>query len=735
MKNLYSIETDDSGLIISASSPLPYLLDDNLPKIGSNIKKCWNYSVNIKMESYVDNIFTISQSLELSFKTERKSVQCIGFRHTANKAFLCFKYINLESASEHWGFDELPLKEQLVENQPVTFYNNLKKFTENLPLVIFEIFLYPDGRFKFGFVNKEMENFFPLFDKEAVNADNSLLFLRVHPEDKQKLLDSIKNVFSLNIWDIEYRVIENGEIKWVRGYGRPEPNPEKNYIKVCTYLQDITEKKKEAEQLKLVDFVFKNANISICFIREDARFYDINTKAHELLGYTKEEMMGMTIHDLDPHYPAEIWPTHWEELKTNKSAHFETQHKRKDGTLIDVDINIRLIKFNDFELNCSFVTDITEKKRAEENLRKSSERYEKATAATSDIVWECDFINETIFFSKNFTLLFGHPVEDGMVPLEDNIWRKNIDPKVLQKIHEKDQLEIKNNSDKWSQEYQIRKADGNYATILDRRIAIRDEKGFAIGLIGSMQDITDKKKADGEREVLLLELSKNNNELIQFNYITTHNLRAPLTNLVSISNLIKTDTIDDELTRKFIQGFKTSTYHLNDTLNDLMKILIIKENPNLSTEVLKFEKILEKVKATIEMKLLKEMVIINYNFTKGPTVNFSSIYLESIFLNLMTNAIKYRHPDRQPVITIKSSKTANGGTKLIFSDNGIGMNMERVKNKIFGLYQRFHNNPDSKGIGLYLVHSQITTLGGKIKVNSEENIGTTFTLTFKQYIK
>ena len=135
------------------------------------------------------------------------------------------------------------------------------------------------------------------------------------------------------------------------------------------------------------------------------------------------------------------------------------------------------------------------------------------------------------------------------------------------------------------------------------------------------------------------------------------------------------------------------------------------------------------------MKLLKEMVIINYNFTKGPTVNFSSIYLESIFLNLMTNAIKYRHPDRQPVITIKSSKTANGGTKLIFSDNGIGMNMERVKNKIFGLYQRFHNNPDSKGIGLYLVHSQITTLGGKIKVNSEENIGTTFTLTFKQYIK
>ena len=731
MKKLYSIEIDSTGLILSTSSSSPYLQEDTLPKTGRNIQECWNDATNELMKTYVEQIFTTEESQELSFKTNRKSIHCIGLCHTPNKAFLCFKYINLEETSENWGFDEISLKEQLVENQPITFYNNLKKFTENLPLVLFEIFLYPDGRFKFGFVNKEMENFFPLFNREAINEDNNLLFFRVHPEDKKKLLDSIKNVFCLNVWDIEYRVIEDGEIRWVRGYGRPEPNPEKNYIKVCTYLQDITEKKKEAEQLKLVDFVFKNANVSIFLSKEDAYFYDVNTNAHNSLGYTKEEMMGMTVHELDPHYPAEIWPTHWEELKTNKSAHFETQHRKKDGSLIDVDVNIKLIEFNDFELNCAFVTDITEKKRAEENLRKISERYEKATTATSDIVWECDFINKTIYFSKNFTSLFGHPVEDGIAPLEDNIWRKNIDPKVLQKIHKKDQIEIKNKSKKWSQEYQLRKADGTYATILDRRIAIRDKNGNVIGLIGSMQDITEKKKIDEERELLLLELSNNNSELTQFNYITTHNLRAPLTNLVSISNLINTDNIIDERTKKLIEAFRTSTYNLNTTMNDLMEILIIKEKPNLSTELLEFDEILETVKSSIEMKILKENVLIKSDFTKVPKVSFSSIYLESIFLNLLTNSIKYRHPDRQPIITIKSSKLANGKTKLVFTDNGIGMNMERVKNKIFGLYQRFHNNPDSKGIGLYLVHSQITTLGGKITVNSQVNVGTTFTLIFK----
>lgn len=481
MKNLYSIEIDDTGLIISTSFPSTYFLEDEIPRIGINFSEFWDDTTNQKIKEFIENIFTGTDICEFSFKTNRKSIYCIGSKHSKNKAFVSLKYINLETESERWGFDELPLEKRLVANQPITFYDNLKKFTENLPLVIFEIFLYPDGRFKFGFVNKEMENFFPLFNREAVNADNNLLFVRVHPEDKQKLMDSIYNVFKFNVWDIEYRVVEDGQTRWVRGYGRPEINEEYNYIKVCTYLQDITENKRVEE----------------------------------------------------------------------------------------------------------------------------------------------------------------------------------------------------------------------------------------------------------EKEILLEELTKNNKELNQFNYITTHNLRASLTNLVSICNLIKTDKIEDDLTKKFIENFKISTNYLNETLNDLIKILIVKENTNLSTEELDFQENLDKVKASVNMKLLNEGVILDVDFTKAPKVFFSSIYLESIFLNLITNAIKYRHHDRAPVIKIRTSKEENGTIKLIFSDNGIGMNMERVRNKIFGLYQRFHSNSDSKGIGLYLVHSQITTMGGKISVDSEENVGTTFTINFK----
>ena len=201
--------------------------------------------------------------------------------------------------------------------------------------------------------------------------------------------------------------------------------------------------------------------------------------------------------------------------------------------------------------------------------------------------------------------------------------------------------------------------------------------------------------------------------------------------LISICKMLDTNKIEDDLTIRLINGFKQSTNHLNDTLNDLIKILIIKENTSLPAYTLSFEEILQKVMATVYLILVNESVTIDTDFSNAPTVNFSSAYLESIFLNLLTNSIKYRNPKNNLLIKMHTSISTDGTTKLIYSDNGIGMNMERIKGKIFGLHQRFHHNTDSKGIGLYLIHSQITALGGLIDVTSEEHIGTTFTITFK----
>ncbi|MEO8254064.1 MAG: ATP-binding protein, partial [Flavobacterium sp.] len=139
---------------------------------------------------------------------------------------------------------------------------------------------------------------------------------------------------------------------------------------------------------------------------------------------------------------------------------------------------------------------------------------------------------------------------------------------------------------------------------------------------------------------------------------------------------------------------------------------------------------LNEVLCSINSLIKKSKTTITIDFSKTNKILFKKSYLKSIFLNLITNAIKYAKPNTLPVITIRTERI-NTDTKLIISDDGIGFDMEKVKDKVFGLYQTFNDHIDSHGIGLYLVHNQVTTLGGTITLESEVNQGATFTITIK----
>jgi PAS domain S-box-containing protein len=244
-------------------------------------------------------------------------------------------------------------------------------------------------------------------------------------------------------------------------------------------------------------------------------------------------------------------------------------------------------------------------------------------------------------------------------------------------------------------------------------------------------DITEKKKIREERQVLIEELTKSNKELKQFSYITSHNLRSPLTNMVGVFELLDFSNIKDEETSTLLEILKNSTYNLNEVLNDLISLLIIKENSNLSTADMSFSSTFESVVKSVSLLIEQSQAKIQTDFSAVDKVNFNHGYLESIFLNMITNSIKYTIPGEAPFIQIYSKKTKNKATQLVFEDKGLGFDLEKVGDRVFGLFQKFHKHKDSRGIGLYLVHSQITSLGGTIKVQSEVNHGTKFTITFK----
>ncbi|OXA77742.1 PAS domain S-box-containing protein [Flavobacterium aquidurense] len=261
-------------------------------------------------------------------------------------------------------------------------------------------------------------------------------------------------------------------------------------------------------------------------------------------------------------------------------------------------------------------------------------------------------------------------------------------------------------------------------------IPIFNNEGVISHWISIQRDITDEKKLETEKEHLIRELTQNNKDLKQFSYITSHNLRAPLSNLIGLLNLIEDIPVNNTELEEIITGFTKSTHLLNETINDLVKVIIIKDNPSMQKEEVSLKEVFENVFSQLSFQIELHKPIIKLKFDRVPLLNTNKAYIESILLNLLTNSIKYKSENRKLKISIMAEQIDHKAI-LTFKDNGIGIDLERNRDKVFGLYQRFHNYPDSKGLGLYLVKSQVETMGGTISIDSEVNKGTTFTITFK----
>lgn len=262
-------------------------------------------------------------------------------------------------------------------------------------------------------------------------------------------------------------------------------------------------------------------------------------------------------------------------------------------------------------------------------------------------------------------------------------------------------------------------------------IPVSNNQGEHSHWISLQSDITNQKEQEKEKEHLIQELTRHNNDLKQFSYITSHNLRAPLSNLIGLLNLIDDIVIEDEDLKEIIDGFSKSTHLLNQTINDLINIVIIKDNLSIKREQIIIKDTLQNILDQLSYTISLYAPRITIDTTKAPFLTANRTYIESIFLNLITNALRYSDSSRQLEINI-SSQDMGDEIILRFEDNGVGIDLERNRDKLFGLYQRFHDYPDSKGLGLYLVKSQVTSMGGGIAVESELGKGSCFIVAFKK---
>ncbi|MER3375044.1 MAG: PAS domain-containing sensor histidine kinase [Allomuricauda sp.] len=251
------------------------------------------------------------------------------------------------------------------------------------------------------------------------------------------------------------------------------------------------------------------------------------------------------------------------------------------------------------------------------------------------------------------------------------------------------------------------------------------------GLIYAIaKDVTHTKKLENERKSHLTRLYQVNEKLKQQNYTTAHDLRSPLNNLMALVSLIDMTKIDDPETREICSLIQLSAEGLKTSLNSFLDTFKQNDISGKKLNEVNFNEALQKVQNSISALIQKAGAKFHIDFSGLGSVPFKDNFMESIFLNLITNSIKYARPGVPPVISIRTTQQ-NGEKLLIFSDNGLGIDMDNVGHLIFKLNERFHGNEDSKGVGLYLVHNHVTSLGGGIKVESQVNEGTTFTIKFK----
>lgn len=256
-------------------------------------------------------------------------------------------------------------------------------------------------------------------------------------------------------------------------------------------------------------------------------------------------------------------------------------------------------------------------------------------------------------------------------------------------------------------------------------VPVEDEKlVYAIA-----KDITHEQQQRTDWIKEMAQLQNVNKDLVRLNYTTSHDLRAPINNLLSLFELLDLSQIKDDETMELINYMKLSAKGVKDSLENYLNLMQnAGSNKNNLTEVY-FEKVLHKTKSTLSSLLSGSNVDIESDFTACKSVVFDQNYMESIFLNLFTNSIKYARPGVSPRIEL-TTKTQNGQKELIYKDYGQGFDMEKNGDKIFGLHQRFNEIEEGKGVGLYLIHSQLTSLGGSISLESEPGKGATFYLKF-----
>ncbi|WP_232520965.1 PAS domain-containing sensor histidine kinase [Flagellimonas nanhaiensis] len=527
---------------------------------------------------------------------------------------------------------------------------------------------------------------------------------------------------------------ENGDEQWFESTFTPWFDEKENVVGTLIQIDDISEEVKKEQELELYKTLHKTQS-------EVAKIgsweYDIATEQVSWCEQTKK------IHQV----PSSYQPTVAEAIAFYKQGYSRNKismlfHKAlKDGSSFNKKLVIVTKKGEerwvmaagkpikkDGKIVKLFGTfqDVHDQVQAE---TKSKENQQLLTTLINNIplnVYIKDKDSRKILVNKAECEYLGKKAKDLIGKTDFELY----DADIAQISREEDLEVMRTQKTILGKETMSIKKDGTITNFLTSKIPLLDLEGTVTGLIGISMDITHLKKKEDQLRDLINVTAVQNKKLINFAHIVSHNLRSHTANFsMLLEFLVKED--DETEKERILAMLSQASDNLMLTLSDLNQVVDINTNINLEKKSVKINDVIHKVQQDLSTFLTKNQIEIKNTIPDDLSVLCVPAYLDSIVLNLMTNAVKYRSPDRKPTITL-SVKKHRKKIILSFEDNGLGIDLEKHGKKLFGLYKTFHSRKDARGLGLYITKNQVEAMGGTITVSSQVNKGTTFKVYFDE---
>ena len=579
------------------------------------------------------------------------------------------------------------------------------------------------------------DEYYRMLDYEvgSVPPNSDSFYARVHPDD----LEFVKATFELamNTLDnhrFECRILlRNGDVRHLDSKVHFFRDASENIVRINGIAMDITETKQADALLKKTELSYKRVveNIldGLIIDDKDGKITFANDQFLKIFGFSRNDLTNMRIEDyVAPEYRYKLRLQHEMRMAGDRvPGTFEFVGVRKDGERRWLEVSTSKIMDNGKIVGSqSAIKDITKAKISEE-LRLQSEANLRAIFDNTDIGY--------VLLNKSLRIISFNPF---VFKLSfDKVDRKPVIGRLFTDCFGEESRPLVQEplsgallGGNIQAEYELLSSDGSKNWFSIGYSSILDNGNHVIGVLVSVRNITLQKQLEFQGQAIKDDLIRRNHDLEQFAYITSHNLRAPVASIMGLCQLLLENGLETHEISQALNDLNYTAQKLDDIIRDINKILTINKDISESREVVDFEELVTGITDLLKQNYSEVGFEVMLDFKNARSAYSIKSYLHSIFMNLISNSIKYRKPNVNPKIEIISDKTPSC-VHLLFRDNGVGIDMARNGHKIFGLYNRFHHHVEGRGMGLFMVKTQVELLGGSITLQSKENIGSEFKVT------